>query len=876
MTINMKRLLVLLLILLKEAGPTAACSSSCPSNCNCGGRGLSSVPQDLPTNMFELRLSGNEITTLNQSDFSRYSSLYRIILTFNQISVINSGAFYNLSRLVELYLPYNQLTILRSDMFVGLDSLQRVYLYHNNIHSVEAGTFNATPQLVDIQLQHNNISNIAAGAFVNLHRLHWLTLYQNRINILPPDFWSNLDIPPLSGLWLNSNQLETLPVMAYDILTSISFMDIDDNPWQCDCRMLPFKQRMTSSHPIDNQTTCAGPASPTNLTGSLLRDVNPDDLGCEETTTEIYSSPSTTSPVIHSTQNFHSPSSTTTASRTTNFHSEPSPTAPSTTNFHSEPSPTAPSTTNFHSEPSPTAPSTTNFHSEPSPTAPSTTNFHSEPSPTAPSTTNFHSEPSPTAPSTTNFHSEPSQTSPSTTEFPSGVTEGGVASSPASFSLSAFLSGFLGGVLGSLLTATLFLAIFCIKMRVKTSPAPVPDPSGVSSNPNGAATGPTSGRHHTGQGTLPSPAAHSDDGESRPGTSGTVPPPRSLDKSYAVLRAPLPPIKTAGPRGDVRNGPEAAHGDAAADISEQVRHNNMKRFLILLLIILKEAGPTSAHSCDCYSSFCGCGSMGLTSVPQDLPTTITHLGLQSNNITTLNQSDFSRYSSLTDLLLHYNQISVINSGTFYSLSRLTRLYLEFNQLTSLRSDMFVGLDSLQHLHLQYNSISSITDDAFVHVPRLEYLYMGYNQMETLPPLAYGMLASIRYVDITNNPWQCDCRMYPFKQRMTGLSDFESQIQCAASVLEGKSLLHNVTQEDLICEGPLGAFFLSGSLGVVVGIFLTVIFSHVIWPQCINRKGKIRTEPDATPIPAPDTPQVTDIDCAQACPDVTETAGTGLS
>ncbi|KAI8498449.1 Leucine-rich repeat-containing protein 15 [Branchiostoma belcheri] len=62
---QVKRMLVLLLIVLKEAGPTAACSSSCSlSNCDCGNRGLTSVPQDLPTTITELYLYDNQIITL--------------------------------------------------------------------------------------------------------------------------------------------------------------------------------------------------------------------------------------------------------------------------------------------------------------------------------------------------------------------------------------------------------------------------------------------------------------------------------------------------------------------------------------------------------------------------------------------------------------------------------------------------------------------------------------------------------------------------------------------------------------------------------------------------------------------------------------------
>ncbi|XP_019638724.1 PREDICTED: leucine-rich repeat-containing protein 24-like [Branchiostoma belcheri] len=264
MTDRMKRFLVLLLIILKEAGPTAACSSSYPSYYDCSDRVLTSVPQDLPTYITFLILSGSNITTVSQSDFSRYSNLTHKLLEHNQISLINSGAFYNLSRLYQMYLYNNQLTSLRTDIFVGLENLFELSLANNNIHSFEAGTLNATPQLQRLKLQNNDIKTF------------------------PVEALSNLNTSTLSILRMNHNQMETLPSAAYDILASISYyVDISNNPWQCDCRMLPFKLRMNGSYPFEDQITCAGPA---NLTGkSLLLAVEAEDLVCEETTTTGFS-----------------------------------------------------------------------------------------------------------------------------------------------------------------------------------------------------------------------------------------------------------------------------------------------------------------------------------------------------------------------------------------------------------------------------------------------------------------------------------------------------------------------------------------------------------------------------------------------------------
>ncbi|CAH1233958.1 Hypp869 [Branchiostoma lanceolatum] len=70
-----------------------------------------------------------------------------------------------------------------------------------------------------------------------------------------------------------------------------------------------------------------------------------------------------------------------------------------------------------------------------------------------------------------------------------------------------------------------------------------------------------------------------------------------------------------------------------------------KRMLVLLLIVLKEAGPTAAQTCpggSCSSTVCRCWGGGFTSIPQDLPTTITTLYFWNNAITTLSQADLLR------------------------------------------------------------------------------------------------------------------------------------------------------------------------------------------------------------------------------------------
>ncbi|XP_019635836.1 PREDICTED: chondroadherin-like [Branchiostoma belcheri] len=365
--------LMFLLVLLRVLGTTDACDCSASTTyCNCVGLNLTSVPQNLLTNTTRLFLKQNQITTLSQSDFSRYRSLKSLDLAYNHISVINSQAFHHLSSLTALWLIHNRLTSLRADMFTGLVKLDTLFIYNNDINDIQAGTFDSTPNLrslymyynklttlradmftglgnfkglylnnndiTDIQpgtfnqtpllknlflnnnkltslkfdmftglgnvqgltLDGNNIMNIQARTFNSTPQLVNLNLENNQIQSLPSNLLVNLlqlgslklshnkmtmfpfeelsDVQTISFLYGHNNKLTTLPSMAYDVFSSISYVNIENNPWQCDCGMVPFKLKMTGSYPFEDQINCS---QPDHLTGLKLKNVKLEKLFSE-------------------------------------------------------------------------------------------------------------------------------------------------------------------------------------------------------------------------------------------------------------------------------------------------------------------------------------------------------------------------------------------------------------------------------------------------------------------------------------------------------------------------------------------------------------------------------------------------------------------
>ncbi|KAI8495475.1 hypothetical protein Bbelb_269300 [Branchiostoma belcheri] len=105
--------------------------------------------------------------------------------------------------------------------------------------------------LQEVFLENNKITTIYSGAFANL--------------------------PLFQYLQLKKNNMSAIPLPALDLFLSVIIIELDGNPWQCDCRMGPVRLNPA----FKDQIICAQPAE---LQGQKLKDVNPEKLVCEEST----------------------------------------------------------------------------------------------------------------------------------------------------------------------------------------------------------------------------------------------------------------------------------------------------------------------------------------------------------------------------------------------------------------------------------------------------------------------------------------------------------------------------------------------------------------------------------------------------------------
>ncbi|XP_007523708.1 SLIT and NTRK-like protein 3 [Erinaceus europaeus] len=220
---------------------------------NCKERGFSNISELLPRplNAKKLYLSSNLIQKIYRSDFWNFSSLDLLHLGNNRISYVQDGAFLNLPNLKSLFLNGNDIERLTPGMFRGLQSLHYLYFEFNVIREIQPAAFSLMPNLKLLFLNNNLLRSLPTDAFAGTS---------------------------LARLNLRKNYFLHLPVAGVlEHLNAIVQIDLNDNPWDCSCELVPLKQWIDtiSSVSVVGDVLCR---SPENLTRRDVRALELDVL----------------------------------------------------------------------------------------------------------------------------------------------------------------------------------------------------------------------------------------------------------------------------------------------------------------------------------------------------------------------------------------------------------------------------------------------------------------------------------------------------------------------------------------------------------------------------------------------------------------------
>lgn len=150
----------------------------------------------------------------------------------------------------------------------------------------------------------------------------------------------------------------------------------------------------------------------------------------------------------------------------------------------------------------------------------------------------------------------------------------------------------------------------------------------------------------------------------------------------------------------------------------------------------------------------------LTAVPKELPSSLTELHLDYNNIAKVEVEDFYRYKNLLRLGLGFNQIKFVENGSFASIPNIREVHLDNNKIKKVPP----GLSSLKYLQVVYlhgNNINrlGVNDFCPARSKTKKNLYTGISLFAN----------PVKYWDIQPGTFRC-----VFGQRGVQLGNFRKK------------------------------------------------------------------------------------------------------
>ncbi|KAA0707743.1 Leucine-rich repeat neuronal protein 2 [Triplophysa tibetana] len=146
-----------------------------------------------------------------------------------------------------------------------------------------------------------------------------------------------------------------------------------------------------------------------------------------------------------------------------------------------------------------------------------------------------------------------------------------------------------------------------------------------------------------------------------------------------------------------------------------------------------------------------CNDLLLIQLPTSLPSETQTLRLQSNLISSVDQTELQGLVNLTELDLSHNSFTSTRNLRITDLAALLSLHMEENQLRHLPEIAFFGLPSLQELYLNHNRLRSISPGAFKGLDKLLRLHLNSNRLVLIDRRWFHALPQLEVLMIGGNP-----------------------------------------------------------------------------------------------------------------------------
>lgn len=181
---------------------------------------------------------------------------------------------------------------------------------------------------------------------------------------------------------------------------------------------------------------------------------------------------------------------------------------------------------------------------------------------------------------------------------------------------------------------------------------------------------------------------------------------------------------------------------------------------------------------------------------------LRYLNLAYNPLTNIPTGTFRGLSNLRELNLSGNNLIHFSFGLLHFSPELKTLTLDDTHLEVLHNSELLGISKLETLHIRNNKqLREIENYVLADTPNLIELDISGNALTYLP-ISLANLTSLKKLNISDNPWACDCRMYwfaPWAEEKRHNDVILSDLSCGPYAYPNDML---PTLHHLNCTGPV--------------------------------------------------------------------------